>query len=268
MTSFTSGYVYKLYAYDNSDVYQGQITTDWSTPSTVTIPADGYLKILVKKSDGSAVSTWSFINWNFNVSPYLTLKISPTNAISMKYGDVDVLSISADGYILANGIRFSDTFSMGRLYSTSDTAEYYYIKTENNDFIMKTLANVKSEIVTKAAVEAVLTGAITSHTHSYVPLAGGVNITGNIALTGGAAITGASRKVVYLATGDCDTITEEWVVVHPDVTNAPASGYWYIQTILMNTGSNRNQVAYKYNGIDTYRRYYYSGSWSAWTQIL
>lgn len=268
MTSFTSGYVYKLYAYDNSGVYQGQITTDWSTPATVTIPADGYLKILVKKSDGSAVSTWSWINWNFNVLPYLTLKISPTNAISMKYGDVDVLSISADGYILAKGIRFSDTFSLGILYNTNDTAEYYYIKTENKDFVMKTLANVKAEIVTKAAIESSLTGTITSHTHSYVPLSGGVNITGNIALTGGAAITGASRKVVYLTTGSCDTITEEWTVIHPDVTNAPATGYWYMQTILMSTGDNRQQIAYKYNGSDMYRRYYYSSSWSSWAKIF
>lgn len=67
----------------------------------------------------------------------------------------------------------------------------------------------------------------------------------------------------------CDSITEEWVVTHPNVLNAPMPGttYWYIQTILMNTGDNRQQIAYRYNGYEVFRRRYDGGSWSGWTQV-
>jgi hypothetical protein len=47
--------------------------------------------------------------------------------------------------------------------------------------------------LTKASVEAVLTGNITSHTHSYLPLTGG-SLTGNLSTTG--IITSTSRLIV------------------------------------------------------------------------
>lgn len=94
---------------------------------------------------------------------------------------------------------------------------------------------------------------------------GQITIGGDVDING--AIIGSKRKVIYLTTGDCNTITEEWVVTHPDVLNTPLQGttYWYIQTILMNTGNNRQQIAYRYNGFDMYRRRY-DGGWSGWTK--
>ena len=189
--------------------------------------------------------------------------------ISYKFGVSNSAYLPLAGGTLTGLLTVSSSgINLNAVSASASAATHYYIETTGGNIVPKTLANVKSELVTKAAVEAVLTGAITSHTHSYVPLAGGVNITGNIALTGGAAITGASRKVIYLTTGDCNTIVEEWTVIHPDVSNAPATGYWYMQTILMNTGDNRQQIAYRYNGSDIYRRYYENSSWSSWSKIF
>ena len=50
----------------------------------------------------------------------------------------------------------------------------------------------KNSDITKAEIEAKLTGAITSHTHSYLPLSGG-QVTGKVYLTTGATSTDASH---------------------------------------------------------------------------
>lgn len=149
----------------------------------------------------------------------------------------DTTLMLASGGTLTGKLTADDLgFDMSAIADTTNAATHYYVETASGNVVPKTVANVKTEIVTKEAVET--------------------------------AITGASRKVVYLATGNCNTITEEWTVIHPDVTNAPATGYWYMQTILMSTGDNRQQIAYKYNGSDMYRRYYYSSSWSSWAKIF
>jgi len=187
--------------------------------------------------------------------------------ISYKFGVSNSAYLPLAGGTLTGLLTVSSSgINLNAVPASTSDATHYYIETALGNLVPKTLANVKSEIVTKAAIESSLTGAITSHTHSYVPLAGGVNITGNIALTEGAAITGAIRKTIYFRTGDCNTITEEWAVIHPDVTNAPVTGYWYIQTILMATGDNKQQIAYRYNGHEVYRRRY-DGGWSGWTQV-
>jgi hypothetical protein len=60
---------------------------------------------------------------------------------------------------------------------------YFFQKASDNTIRPKTLANVKTEIVTKAAIEASLTGEISTHTHagggSFLPLSGGT-MTGQI----------------------------------------------------------------------------------------
>lgn len=62
--------------------------------------------------------------------------------------------------------------------------------------------------LTKASVEAVLTGNITSHTHSYLPLTGG-SLTGNLSTTGRITSTGqlivrdaAYPQIIFRHTGD------------------------------------------------------------------
>ena len=57
----------------------------------------------------------------------------------------------------------------------------------------KTLANAQAELVTKTQVESVLTGTITSHTHSYLPLSGGT-------LSGGLSINGRTYTPITAPT--------------------------------------------------------------------
>ena len=157
--------------------------------------------------------------------------------ISYKFGVSNSAYLPLVGGTLTGLLTVSSSgINLNAVSASASAATHYYVETASGNLVPKTLANVKSEIVTKAAVEA--------------------------------AITGASRKVVYLTTGDCNSITEEWTVIHPDVSNAPATGYWYMQTILMNTGDNRQQIAYRYNGSDIYRRYYENSSWSSWSKIF
>ena len=55
---------------------------------------------------------------------------------------------------------------MSAVADSASAATHYYVETASGNVVPKTLANVKTELVTKAAIEAVLTGNITSHTHS------------------------------------------------------------------------------------------------------
>lgn len=63
---------------------------------------------------------------------------------------------------LLNGLYGSTTAD------ATAASHYFFQKASDNTIRPKTLANVKAEIVTKAAIEAVLTGTITSHTHDYM----------------------------------------------------------------------------------------------------
>lgn len=59
---------------------------------------------------------------------------------------------------------------------TATAATHYFVETGTDGYVRpKLLADVKTEIVTKAAVEASLTGAITSHTHAYIPTTHTIN---------------------------------------------------------------------------------------------
>lgn len=88
--------------------------------------------------------------------------------------------------------------------------------------------------LTKASVEAVLTGNITSHTHSYLPLSGG-SLTGNLSTTGLITTTGqliirdtTYPQVLFRHTGDsgCDSLlyvntlsgTVKSLIFRPDAT--------------------------------------------------
>ena len=88
---------------------------------------------------------------------------------------------------------------------TATAATHYYVETGSDGYVRpKTLANVKTEIVTKAAVEASLTGAITSHTHSYLPLAGGT-VTGDLTVNGGDIILGGTGRIQGIDTVSAST---------------------------------------------------------------
>ena len=65
----------------------------------------------------------------------------------------------------------------------------------------KTLANARNELVTKTQIESVLTGNLTTHTHSYLPLSGGT-LTGQINLTTTTITTPPANTIALAAKSD------------------------------------------------------------------
>ena len=65
----------------------------------------------------------------------------------------------------------------------------------------KTLANARDELVTKTQIESVLTGNLTTHTHSYLPLSGGT-LTGQINLTTTTITTPPANTIALAAKSD------------------------------------------------------------------
>lgn len=71
------------------------------------------------------------------------------------------------------GYFYPTALNMVGQADTVTAATHYFVETGTDGFVRpKLLADVKTEIVTKAAIEAVLTGAISTHTHGYLPLTG------------------------------------------------------------------------------------------------
>jgi len=93
-----------------------------------------------------------------------------------------IVKRNASGYIYA--AAFNST-----LGDTAVAATHYYTETGSDGWLRpKTLANVKAELVTRAAVEAVLTGAIITHNHA--------SITGTLPIANGG--TGAATAAAAL----------------------------------------------------------------------
>lgn len=109
----------------------------------------------------------------------------------------------------------------------------------------KTLANTQTEIVTKAAVESVLTGAITSHTHSYLPLSGGT-LSGRLNINGRTytPITDPTSQNLVLNGPDYDAaqvITE---------ATSPGIGFHW---------PNRDYANFLYDGVFKFMNYNFTG---------
>lgn len=161
---------------DNPKHYNfGNVTAGGNTLSadtfqdTLTITAGTGISITSDTAtDTIAIAVSDTLNAN-TVDGYHARSTSRNNVAN------EIVVTDASGYAQFGLINSNATVS-----STAFTHYWGMISTDG--YIRpKTLANVKTEIVTKAAVEAVLTGAITTHTHSYLPLSGGT-LTGALTL--------------------------------------------------------------------------------------
>lgn len=81
----------------------------------------------------------------------------------------------------ANGYIYGVYINSSRGNEATAAASYIY---DSGDGWLrkKTLANAQTELVTKAAIEAALTGAITTHTHAYLPNSGAATLEQHAAL--------------------------------------------------------------------------------------
>ena len=85
-------------------------------------------------------------------------------------------------------------------------------------------------------------------------------VTGTFSLPNG-------RLAVYITTTwDLNDVVEEWVL-GANGSNFPASGYWYVNTIMYSNLNQRKQIAYGYTNDSVYTRYLYGGAWSSWRNI-
>ena len=105
------------------------------------------------------------------------------------------------------------------------------------------------------------------HDSDYLSLSGGT-MAGSITMTG-YNLSGGGRRASAYSTGNCNSITEEWVVAYSDCTNLPvANTYWYINTIQFST-NNLKQIAHGYNSSnEIYVRRCSNGTWSAWQKVF
>ena len=105
------------------------------------------------------------------------------------------------------------------------------------------------------------------HDSDYLSLSGGT-MAGNITMTG-YNLSGGGRRASAYSTGNCNSITEEWVVAYSACTNLPvANTYWYINTIQFSTNMLK-QIAHGYNANnEIYVRRCVNGTWSAWQKVF
>jgi len=131
-------------SYTASDVLAKLLTVDGSGSG---IDAD-----LLDGQTGSYYNDGNNIVWSTaaTAGKFYTGTTTPTGTTRLNYS----------GYFYPTWINLLGSSD------TASTASHYYVETASDGFVRpKTLANVRTEIVTKAAVETVLTGNITTHTH-------------------------------------------------------------------------------------------------------
>ena len=98
--------------------------------------------------------------------------------------------------------------------------------------------------------------------------------TGNVATTANAAFTptliSITDKATKNYTGNLNNISENMTVDCTGVTNAPGTGWYFIQHISQSTDPTKNatQIAYALNSADVKRRSKRNGTWSAWEPFL
>lgn len=160
-----------------------KITTQLSTKlnTSAYTPADVLAKLLTVDGSGSGLDadlldgqTGSYYNTGNNIvwstvataGKFDTSTTTPTGTTRLNYG----------GYFYPTYLNLSASGDI------ATAATHYYVETGGDGFVRpKTLANVQTEIVTKARVEAVLTGAITTHTHADTTTLASLGVTATAA---------------------------------------------------------------------------------------
>lgn len=147
-------------SYTASDVLAKLLTVDGSGSG---IDAD-----LLDGQTGSYYNDGNNIVWSTvaTAGKFDTSTTTPTGSNRLNYG----------GYFYPTWINLLGSSD------TASTASHYYVETASDGFVRpKTLANVRTEIVTKAAIEAVLTGNITTHTHDDTTTLASLGVTATAA---------------------------------------------------------------------------------------
>lgn len=147
-------------SYTASDVLAKLLTVDGSGSG---IDAD-----LLDGQTGSYYNNGDNIVWSATptAGKFNTSTTTPVGSTRLNY----------EGYFYPTWINLSGSSD------TAVTASHYYVETASDGFVRpKTLANVRTEIVTKAAIEAVLTGAITTHTHTDTTTLASLGVTATAA---------------------------------------------------------------------------------------
>ena len=98
--------------------------------------------------------------------------------------------------------------------------------------------------------------------------------TGSIATTANTAFTpkliSLTDKSTKNHTGNLNDITENMTIDCSGVTNAPGTGWYFIQHIAQSTDptNKATQIAYALNSVDVKRRRKSSGTWTAWEPFM
>jgi phage-related tail fiber protein len=153
----------------NPTTLSGYGITDAAPINSPTLTGTPLSTTAAQTVNNTQIATTAFVKSNF-----LTSGSTATNG-AVKYNGTTALAGNFDGGTttptgttrLNYGGYFYPTFlNLVGSVDTTTAATHYFVETGTDGFVRpKTLANVRTEVVTKAAVEASLTGTITTHTH-------------------------------------------------------------------------------------------------------
>ena len=71
-----------------------------------------------------------------------------------------------------------------------------------------------------------------------------------------------------LPSNDCNqAVNNGWYQSAPGSTNGPNTGYYTVETLVLNSGTNLRQIAYDYPTDAVWMRRRQDGNWHAWMQV-
>lgn len=141
----------------------------------------------------------------------------------------------------------------GELFFASNTKQ---IMLNGIKYIPKKLSELTNDSgfltsISKSMVENVLTGNITSHTHSYLPLSGGT-LTGNLILPNNKQITTGGLVIDHNSSGSC--------IVYKNSRINPSGGWWADEIITVKDSTDNLVFEFGMFGRDTTLNYAYLGT--------
>lgn len=222
-------------------------------------PVISKLKAYRCSQDGTAndEGEYLYISYAFNITA-LNDKNDKTYTLAYKLDSESLYTNIATGNSYAEDTSRipATTFSGDSAYNVKLTISDYF-KTVSYEIEVPTAFTLMDF---NASGKGIAFGKVSEKTYGLeiaLPMydGAGLSITNGVAIYASPAI-------------DPNTSLEELILT--DHTNAPGGGFYYIRTMFYgskNASSNRSQLAIPYNttgGI--WYRYFYSGSWSAWTQ--
>lgn len=229
----------------NRYIVIGETNTAWSGHLHVTIDklSAGYRDGALQPFQISLATTYSgTVNAVYAISDY-----SSDAATLNGKSSAEAATASTIASRNASGHLFATHFNQSSGQENYAASSYFYEYNSDGYLRKKPLANVRSEIVTKAAVEAALTGAITSHNHAI--MAPSVSI----------ANVHAYRETGYY--------------YGYNITNAPRASTYYTYHHIKYDGTNCVVVAYP-QVLSTgagdgfiYWKMCKAGAWGAWFRI-